>query len=99
MENAVVERAQDWLGRLADRRIDRTQLTASFSNYLTDQLVVKENLAALGRPQTLVPISSTTRSDGGAVYEFLARFSHEQQYHYRISIAKDGKIDGLVLEP
>ncbi|MDP9025171.1 MAG: hypothetical protein M3N13_07350, partial [Candidatus Eremiobacteraeota bacterium] len=98
MENAVIERAREWLGRLANHSIDRTQLTARFSSYLTDQLVVKENFAALGKAQTLVPISSTAGSGGDTVYEFLARFAHEQ-YHYRISIAKDGKIDGLVLEP
>ena len=99
MENAIVERAREWLGRLADHRIDRTQLTESFSNYLTDQLVVKENFAALGRLQTLVPISSTAGENGGTVYEFLARFSRGEQYHYRFSVTKDGKIDGLVLEP
>ncbi|MEO9263644.1 MAG: serine hydrolase domain-containing protein, partial [Candidatus Baltobacteraceae bacterium] len=98
VENSVVERAREWLGRLANHEIDRTQLTASFSKYLTDQLVVKENFAALGKPQTLVPISSTVGENGDTVYEFLVRFARDQ-YHYRITIAKDGKIDGLVLEP
>ena len=98
VENAVMERAREWLGRLASHQIDRTQLTAAFSSYLTDALVEKEHIAALGKPQTFVPISSVAERNGDTMYEFLVRFSHEQ-YHYRFTLSKDGKIDGLVLTP
>jgi CubicO group peptidase (beta-lactamase class C family) len=98
VENTVLARAREWLARLAEHRIDRTQLTVSFSAYLTDDLVVKSNFAALGKPQTFVPISSTIASNGDTVYEFLVRFPHEQ-YHYRFTLTKDGKINGLVLTP
>ncbi|HEY5340277.1 MAG TPA: serine hydrolase domain-containing protein [Candidatus Aquilonibacter sp.] len=96
LDNAIVARAKDWLTRIADKNIDRTQLTPAFSRYLTDGLVAKTNLAALGRPLDFVPIASRATSDGGTVYEFLVRFAHEQ-YHYRFGIAKDGKIDEIFL--
>ncbi len=98
LENAVVERARDWLDRLATHRIDRTQLTSVFSAYLTDALVARENFASLGKPQTMVPISSTVASNGDTMYEFLVRYPR-QQFHYRFSVTKDGKIDGLGLVP
>ncbi len=98
MENAVIERAKEWLARLATHQIDRTQLTAAFSSYLTDALVEKENFASLGKPQTFVPISSSAGANGDTVYEFLVRFAHAQ-YHYRFVLTKDGKIDGLALVP
>lgn len=98
LENAVVERAREWLDRLATHRIDRTQLTAAFSSYLTDALVARENFASLGKPQTMVPISSTVESDGDTMYEFLVRYPHEQ-YHYRFTVTNDGKIAGLALVP
>ena len=98
LDNAIVQRAREWLQRLAEHRIDRTQLTPQFSDYLTDSLVSKSNLASLGKLQTIVPISSMVGDNGSTVYEFLVRYPHEQ-YHYRLSVMKDGKIDGLVLVP
>jgi CubicO group peptidase (beta-lactamase class C family) len=98
VESAIVERARDWLERLADHQIDRTQLTPAFSAYLTDDLIAKSNFASLGKVQTIVPIASEAAPGGGTVYEFLVRFAHEQD-HYRFSVTKDGKIDGLVLRP
>lgn len=97
LDNAVVARAREWLGRLADRQIDRTQLTADFSAYLTDTLVARENFAALGRLQAIVPISSQTEPGGGTVYEFLVRYPHDVQYHYRFGLTKDNKIDAIEL--
>jgi D-alanyl-D-alanine carboxypeptidase len=96
VDNAIVARAKEWLTRIADKNIDRTQLTPAFSRYLTDDLIAHANFAALGRPLNFVPISSRSTEDGGTVYEFLVRFAHEQ-YHYRFGVAKDGKIDEILL--
>lgn len=94
--NAVMEKAREWLARIAEKRIDRTQLTAAFSAYLTDRLVAQSNFAALGKPQALVPVASTSGPGSDTTYEFLVRFPHEQ-WHYKLSLTPDGKIDGLVL--
>jgi D-alanyl-D-alanine carboxypeptidase len=96
LDNAIVARAKEWLDRLADHQIDRTQLTPEFSAYLTDKLISRENFAALGKLQAIVPISSTSNSND-TVYEFLVRFQHEIQYHYRFGITKENKIDEILL--
>ena len=96
LDNAIVTRAKEWLDRLADHQIDRTQLTPDFSAYLTDRLIARENFAALGKLQAIVPISSTS-SPNDTVYEFLVRFPHEIQYHYRFGITKENKIDEILL--
>jgi CubicO group peptidase (beta-lactamase class C family) len=98
VDNAVMSKAREWLARIADKRIDRTQLTPAFSTYLTDSLVAQSNFAALGKPETLVPIASIPGDNGDVVYEFFVRFPHDH-YHYKLTLAKDGKIDGLVLTP
>ncbi len=96
LDNAIVSRAQEWLQRLADKHIDRTQLTPQFSIYLTDDLVSRSDFAALGRLQSIVPISSTTETNGDTLYEFLVSYPHAR-YHYKFALAGDGKIDELVL--
>lgn len=96
VDNAVVARATEWLGRIADKNIDRTQLTPAFSAYLTDDLVARANFAALGKPLDIIPIASTTESGGGTLYEFLVRFQRGQ-YHYRFGLTSDGKINEIVL--
>lgn len=97
LDNAVVSRAKEWLGRLAERQIDRTQLTADFSAYLTDALISRENFAALGKLQSIVPIASSTDSTGDTTYEFIVRYPHDVQYHYKFGITKDNKIDLIEL--
>jgi CubicO group peptidase (beta-lactamase class C family) len=96
LDNAIVAHAKEWLGRLATRQLDRAQLTPAFSAYLTDDLVAHANFAALGPLQTIVPISSTTESNGDILYEFLVRYPHEQ-YHYKFGVTRDGKIDEIAL--
>ncbi|MBV9719158.1 MAG: beta-lactamase family protein [Candidatus Eremiobacteraeota bacterium] len=96
LDNAVVTRAKEWLGRLAARRIDRAELTPSFSAILTDDLVARENFASLGRLQTIVPLSSTTETNGDTLYEFLVRYPRAQ-YHYDFEVTPSGKIDGITL--
>lgn len=98
LSNVIVTRATDWLARLADGRIDRTQLTPEFSAYLTDTLLAKENIASLGKLQSIVPVASFSGDGGDTVYEFIVRFSHDT-FHYRFAVAPDGKIDSLVLVP
>jgi D-alanyl-D-alanine carboxypeptidase len=96
LDNAIVTRAKDWLERLASRKFDRSELTPSFSAYLSDELVARENFAALGPVQSIVPISSSSESDGDTIYEFLVRYTRAQ-YHYQFEVTHDGKIDGLSL--
>ena len=87
-------RAKEWLERLASRHLDRSELTPSFSAYLSDDLIARENFAALGPVQSIVPISSSAESNGDTLYEFLVRYPHAQ-YHYQFEVTHDGKIDGL----
>lgn len=97
VDNAIVARAKEWLQRIADKNIDRTQLTRAFSSYLSDEVITQAGFAELGKPVAFVPISSTAMKDGGTVYEFLVRFPHDQ-YRYRFGVTKDGKIDEIFLE-
>jgi D-alanyl-D-alanine carboxypeptidase len=97
LDNAIVTRAKQWLRMLADKKIDRTQLTPEFSAYLTDSLVSSENFASLGPVTAFVPLSSTTAPNGNVDYEFLVRYTHGE-YRYVFTVAPDGKIDGLQLK-
>lgn len=96
LDNAVVTRAKDWLDRLASGKLDREDLTPAFSAYLTDELVARENFGALGQLQSIVPLSSTSESDGDTLYEFLVSYPGGR-YHYEFEIAPDGKVDGISL--
>jgi D-alanyl-D-alanine carboxypeptidase len=98
IDNAIVTRATEWLGRIADKNIDRTQLTPEFSAYLTDDLVAKSDFAAFGKLLDIIPISSASQSNGGTLYEFIVRFQ-EGRYHYRFGLMPDGKIDEILLTP
>ncbi len=96
LDNAIIARAKEWLARLASKQLDRTELTPAFSAFLTDELVARENFAALGRPEFIVPIYSATESNGDTLYEFLVRYPRAQ-YHYDFEVAPNGKIDGIRL--
>jgi D-alanyl-D-alanine carboxypeptidase len=96
LDNAIVAQAKEWLAVLASRRLNRSQLTGTFSAYLTDDLVARENFAALGQLRAIVPISSTTESNGDTLYEFLVQYS-SGQYHYEFELTPNGKIDGITL--
>jgi D-alanyl-D-alanine carboxypeptidase len=98
MDNAVVAKARQWLNSIATHHIDRTEMTPQFSDYMTDELIAHMNFASLGKPLAVVPIASTPGTGGDTVYEFLVRYP-QFQYHYRLSLTKDGKVDGIVLEP
>lgn len=98
LDNAVLERARAWLHDIAIRRIDRTELTPAFSAYLTDQLVEQSDFAALGKLQSIVPISSETEANGDTLYEFLVTYPHAR-YHYKLALTREGKVDEILLEP
>jgi hypothetical protein len=98
LDNAVVTRAREWLDRIADKRIDRTELTSAFSQYLTDDLVASSNFAKFGKLQTIVPVSSTTEPNGDTLYEFVVQYPHDQ-FHYKFAVSQDGKVDELLLGP
>lgn len=95
--NLIMQRASEWLGRLAHDDIDRTQLTPQFSQYLSDQLVIRADFKALGPVVSMVPIESFQRS-GDTVYVFDVKF-RSGAYRYQFALAPDGKIDGLLLTP
>ena len=96
-QNVIVQRAGDWLGRLQRNDIDRTQLTPQFSQYLSDQVVIRADLKGLGPVLSLVPIESFQRS-GDTVYVFEVKFRRGTM-RYQFALAPDGKIDGLLLQP
>jgi len=98
VNNTVVSRAKEWLGRLAARNVDRTQLTPAFSAYLTDGLVARANFSAMGKLLSIVPTASVSGKDGNVLYEFFVRFKHGQ-YHYRFGLTPQGKIYELLLTP
>jgi len=98
LDNAIVSRAKEWLDRIADKRVDRTELSPGFSAYLTDDLVSSSNFAAFGKLETIVPISSTTEPNGDTLYEFVVQYPHES-FHYKFAVTRDGKIDELLLGP
>ena len=97
VDNAIVARAKEWLGRIASRNIDRTQLTPAFSAYLTDDLVAHAGFAALGKPLDFIPIGSSTGA-GETVYEFLVRFQ-SGRFRYKFGLTPDGKIGEIWLAP
>jgi CubicO group peptidase (beta-lactamase class C family) len=96
VENAIVARAKEWLARLADKNIDRTQLTPTFSAFLTDKLVSQSNFKAYGKLLAIVPLSSHAAENGDTSYEFLVKFQHGQ-YRYHFQLTQQGKIDLLQL--
>ena len=96
VDNIIMQKAKEWLGRIADKRIDRTQLTPAFSNFLTDQLVAESNFAALGKPQAIIPVASIAGEGGSTIYEFLVKYP-KQQWRYKLTLTKDLKVDGLLL--
>jgi D-alanyl-D-alanine carboxypeptidase len=96
LDNTIVARAKEWLQRLADRNIDRAQLTPAFSKYLSDDLIARENFAALGQLKSIVPLSSTMQRNGNVLYEFLVRYPRAR-YRYKFAVTPDGKIDEIVL--
>ncbi|HEY8298574.1 MAG TPA: serine hydrolase [Candidatus Baltobacteraceae bacterium] len=95
VDSVVVERAKDWLVKLAAVNIDRTQLTQKFNEYLTDDLVAKTNVKALGKLLSITPTSSYQQG-GDTVYVFLTHFEGGT-YDYDFTLTPDGKIDGLLL--
>lgn len=97
VDSVIVNRAKDWLDRLARVDLDRTQLTSKFNEYLTDSLVAKTNVKALGKLDSIVPVESYQDS-GDNVYVFLTRFQHGT-FDYQFRVTADGKIDGLFLKP
>jgi D-alanyl-D-alanine carboxypeptidase len=98
IDNAVVTRAREWLGRLASGRIDRTQLAPEFNHYLSDAVVRQANIAALGRVVSMIPIASTPVSAGGTEYEFLVHFEHGMR-HYHFTVDADGRISFISFSP
>ncbi|MGZ3521455.1 MAG: serine hydrolase domain-containing protein [Vulcanimicrobiaceae bacterium] len=96
-DNVIMDRAKEWIDRLSRLDIDRTQLTANFNEYLTDDLVSKSNFKALGKVVSLTPVASYQET-GDNVYVFLTRFEHGT-FDYQFRLTPQGKVDGLLLKP
>lgn len=96
-QNVIMERAGEWLTRLQRNDIDRTQLTPQFSQYLTDQVVIRADLKSLGPVVSMVPTESFRRNSD-TVYVFSVKF-RRGSLRYEFALAPDGKIDGLLLQP
>jgi CubicO group peptidase (beta-lactamase class C family) len=96
-QNVIMQRAGEWLTRLQRDQIDRTQLTPAFSQYLSDDVVIRAGLKSLGPVVSMVPIESFRRGED-TVYVFGVKFRHGS-LRYQFSLAPDGKIDGLLLQP
>jgi len=97
VQNTIIERAKEWIGRLQRTAPDRTQLTPQFNAYLTDALIAQTNLKSLGELQSLTPESSSTQ-DGDSVYVFLAHFA-KGNMRFQMTLTPQGKIDGLLFTP
>jgi CubicO group peptidase (beta-lactamase class C family) len=95
--STITQRAAEWLGRLQRVDIDRTQLTPSFSQYLSDQLVHQADFAEYGPVLSVVPVESYQQS-GDTVYVFDVRF-RRGSYRFHFTLAPDAKVDGLFFEP
>ena len=55
-------------------------------------------VAAFGKIQTIVPISSTSQPNGDTLYEFIVQYPHDQ-FHYKFAVSQDGKVDEILLAP
>jgi D-alanyl-D-alanine carboxypeptidase len=98
VDNSVISRAREWLNRLAEGHIDRTQLTADFSTYLTDDVVRNARIASYGKVVSMIPIASVPAANGATEYEFLVHFARES-LHYRLTLSSDGKIAFISFTP
>ncbi len=96
LDNAIVTRAKEWLARLASGHLDRSELTPSFSAYLSDDLVARANFASLGPLQSIVPVASKAESNGSTMYTFLVHYP-AAQYRYNFEVTHDGKINEISL--
>lgn len=95
--NAIMERAKEWLARIAAVNIDRTQLTPRFSKYLNLAIVEKTHLRSDGPLLSLVPVERFERS-GDTVYVFDARYRGVTE-RYDFALTPDGKIDDISFDP
>jgi CubicO group peptidase (beta-lactamase class C family) len=92
---AIQRRAREWIGRIADGRVERGQLTddlAGALNPLTVHLIGLQ-LAALGSPTALTPLSR--HADGEeTIYRFRITFAHGTST-FVFGVLRSGKIATL----
>ena len=96
---AITARAKDWLHRLETNDIDRAQLSAEMSDFLTPdrakQLAAK--IGVLGDPTSFTLLSQQTM-DGYTVYMYRAVFKGGI-FKETFALDSAGKIAGLRLSP
>jgi hypothetical protein len=97
---AVAARAREWLHRLQTADIDRTQLTATMNQLLTDQLA--KTLAAqfgpLGDPVSFDLLQSGTEA-GSQYYVYHAAFKDGTALNFVYAVDARGKVSGLRFIP
>jgi hypothetical protein len=89
--------ANDWLARVAEGRIDRTQLDPQFSGIITDDVISGgvKFVGSYGRPEQLVPIEVRTNSEGVAIF-YRARYS-DTVLTWIVRTDSVGRINGMCL--
>jgi hypothetical protein len=98
---AVTTRAKEWLHRLQNAQIDRSQLTAQMATLLTDAQArtLAEKIQPLGAPLAFFP-TKVEQIQGNTSYVYEANFANDTTMYFIFSLEdKSGKISGLRLTP
>ena len=94
-------RASEGLARAHRRQADRSHRTHAGVQRVPYRRPRRGNLRFCrirGKYRAIVPISSTTESNGDTLYEFVVQYPHDQ-FHYKFAVTQDGKVDELLLGP
>jgi len=97
VDAARIAKAQEWLERIADGRIDRTQLDPQLSALLTDNFLRggTDDVRAYGRPGQLIPFDIRTNAEGVATFYRVRYPAATLTWIFRTS--SGGKINGWSL--
>jgi hypothetical protein len=97
VDAARIAKAQEWLERIADGRIDRTQLDPQLSALLTDDFVRggTDDVRAYGRPAQLIPFDIRTNAEGVATF-YRVRYPAET-LTWILRTSSGGQINGWSL--
>jgi hypothetical protein len=97
VDAARIAKAQEWLQRIADGRIDRAQLDPQLSALLTDDFLRggTDDVRAYGRPGQLIPFDIRTNAEGAATFYRVQYPAATLTWIFRTSSV--GKINGWSL--
>jgi hypothetical protein len=94
-------RAKEWLGRIQSGKIDRTQLTKTMSDQLTDAMVtsVANQVGPLG-PATKLELVQVLHQGGNTAYVYNATFAGDSSWLFAFVLDDaSSKISGLRIKP